>query len=54
MDVVRKFETGDEGHTESNLENRIGTFSFSVPLSLRGQITSGKLLVQQLLLRCIH
>jgi hypothetical protein len=48
MELSRKFETGDEGSTQSDLENRIGRFYYDVPVAFRGDLTKvgGKLAVE--------
>lgn len=48
MELSRKFETGDEGSTQSDLENRIGRFYYEVPVAFRGDLTKvgGKLAVE--------
>jgi hypothetical protein len=45
MELSRKFETGDEGSTQSDLKNRIGRFYYDVPVAFRGDLTKvgGKL-----------
>eukprot|EP00545_Synedropsis_sp_CCMP1620_P012494 CAMPEP_0119014204 /NCGR_PEP_ID=MMETSP1176-20130426/9413_1 /TAXON_ID=265551 /ORGANISM="Synedropsis recta cf, Strain CCMP1620" /LENGTH=175 /DNA_ID=CAMNT_0006967355 /DNA_START=86 /DNA_END=613 /DNA_ORIENTATION=- len=40
MEVTRKFESGDEGFTESNLVNRIGEFFYEVPITFVGELTT--------------